>query len=143
MMTGPLRVCRTALLPLLIAVGCRTSTSAFPQGSYVTTVRSEELASVTGSHAVQTTEAEYELRLADGGAFEVRTGDSSVVRGRYTVAGDTVTFTDESGPYACVGHDQGIFTWRAQGDTLVLSAVRKDNCPARALIMTIRPLRQK
>ena len=143
MMTTAQWVRRTALLPLLVGVGCRTSTSAFPQGSYVTTVGSEELASVTGSRATQAATAEWELRLGDGGAFEILTGDSSVVRGRYAVARDTVTFTDESGPYACVGHDQGIFTWRAQGDSLVLNAVRNDNCPARALVMTIRPLRRK
>ena len=141
MQTTILQAC-SAVLPLLVAAACGTSTRTLPRGTYMTTVQREELAPALGEHAAQATTAEWELRLTDEGAFEVRTGNATVVHGRFAVAGDTVTFTDASGSAACAGHGPGVFTWRAESDGLVLKQV-EDDCPARALILTIHPLRRR
>lgn len=77
------------------------------------------------------------LSLTTGGRYSVSQGGASAVEGTYRIEGDTVTFTDESGPYACAAAKPpgGTYSWKIEETALTLRRL-SDACAERAADLT-------
>ncbi len=90
------------------------------------------------------TSADYSMRIAAdlgyeaAGAPNVMTID---VRGKLSVEGCTVRFTDSEGTYACPSDEVGTYTFEVREGTLRFTLV-KDECEGRRLAVTRAPLKR-
>jgi hypothetical protein len=67
-------------------------------------------------------------------AYTVARNGAVVVRGSYTVAGNKVTLSHESGPLACA--DAGKYSWKRVGKQLTLKKLSETaRCTGRSLIL--------
>jgi len=88
----------------------------------------------------------WRLGIEEDGTFQAeRTDVGIVVEGAWTVDGDQISFTDESGLLSCgnaaaapiIDDDMatGTYTWARSGKTLTFSQV-DDACPGRIILLT-------
>lgn len=72
------------------------------------------------------------LRFDGRGGLQVRESERVLVSGRYVVAGDRITLTDESGPMACADkQSRGVYRWTLTQGTLTFVVV-DDPCEGRS-----------
>lgn len=78
------------------------------------------------------TDVPYSLSFDGKGQFHVDKGQTSQVKGSYTVKADELRLTDVSGPWACTKSTEqtGIYRFRLEGGALMLSVV-SDKCADR------------
>jgi hypothetical protein len=78
----------------------------------------------------------WKLRFSAGGAYVISKAGKSLVVGKATFKGATVTFHDMSGPASCIGMEAiGSYTWAITGSKLRLNAVREP-CAGRRFVLT-------
>jgi hypothetical protein len=128
-----------------LGLGCRSASGSgaagapgaalTPLGTYRVEMPGE---STTGSPA-----APWALRLADDGRYAVTRGGQLAVEGRFRLAADTIVFSGEVGPQACLNGatSPGTYRWRREARTLTLTPVA-DECPGRRATIAGRPLTQ-
>ena len=132
---------RLSVLLLLLVPACAPATQ--------TTVAPPE-AGFMGNYAVRLEEADLpqQQRSASAGAwtFAFQGGDrfvwrrdaSEVVRGRYELRGNQITFPGpETGSAACSA--TGVYAWQIADDQLTFTRV-SDSCLERIAVLTSRPL---
>lgn len=77
----------------------------------------------------------WKLRFSAGGAYVISKAGQSLVVGKATFKGATVTFHDVSGPASCIGMEAiGSYTWAITGSKLRLKAVREP-CAGRRFVL--------
>lgn len=70
------------------------------------------------------------LHIFSDSSMATNSSGMVLVRSVYTLSGDTLTFKDVDGPYACLGMD-GIYKIKLDNGRLTMSMV-SDNCSGRA-----------
>jgi len=83
-----------------------------------------------GTYAVK--QAPYTVTFEGKGQFHVQQGKTLEVSGTYSVKGDEVQLTDQSGPWACTkaGEQTGTYAWKYESGALTFSKVA-DKCEDR------------
>ena len=77
----------------------------------------------------------WKLRFAASGSYVISKAGQTLVTGKATFNGKTVTFHDSSGPASCVGAQAvGSYTWTLAGRKLRLKPVREP-CAGRRLVL--------
>lgn len=88
----------------------------------------------------------WTLRLAAGGAFRIAHDGKQAVRGRWSVSGTSITFTDTGGPMACRGAvAAGSYRWSffaGEGTRYLRLRVVRDGCAGRRAVLT-QPLARR
>ncbi len=90
------------------------------------------------------TSADYSMRIAPDLAYEAAGAPNVMtidVRGKLSVQGCTVRFTDTEGTYACPADQVGTYTFQVREGTLRFTLV-KDECEGRRLAVTKAPLKR-
>ena len=120
------------LLSSAVWWSCRaTSGSSLAGSTFTTRLTAEEAAQAPRTAGM------WEVSFAEDGGFTVTHDGEGVVQGRYTVEGNRLTFTDESGPLAC---DQpAAYEWSLSGSELTMTRV-EDACEGRAGVLSAHPL---
>lgn len=100
-------------------------------GTYATQLSGMPNASLNGA---------WTLRLAGGGAYRISHDAEQAVRGRFSVSGPTITFTDTGGPLSCRGAvASGSYRWSffaGDGTTYLRLRVVRDGCAGRRTVLT-------
>jgi hypothetical protein len=120
-------VCTSFLLALaLLASACSApvgppQAAAFPSGTFTTTIPMEAF---DGDETKAGYVGDWQLILGEDGRYTLVNKGVDIVRGTYTVDGDRVTFTHESGLLVEGGGGQQFnYTWSLDQDKLQLRAV--------------------
>jgi len=77
------------------------------------------------------------IAFGNNGHAMVSVNGRQVVDAPYTVSGNTLTLTEDSGEYAC--HSTGTYTWHATATELHLTKVN-DPCDGRDVVLTAHAL---
>ncbi len=78
----------------------------------------------------------WKLRFAENGSYVISKAGQTLVAGKATFKGATVTFHDASGPASCLGMEAiGSYTWAITGNKLRLKPAREP-CPGRRFVLT-------
>jgi len=78
----------------------------------------------------------WKLHFASGGSYVISKAGQTLVAGKATFKGTTVTFHDVSGPASCIGMQAiGSYTWAITGSKLRLKPVREP-CAGRRFVLT-------
>jgi hypothetical protein len=112
---------RTAAAVLAVAAGVPLA------GSWSATISGAPSAQFNGV---------WKLRFAPNGSYVISKAGRTLVAGKATFNGATVTFHDVSGPASCIGMAAiGSYTWAITGNKLRLKAVREP-CAGRRFVLT-------
>ena len=78
----------------------------------------------------------WKLRFAPNGSYVISKAGKTLVAGKATFKGTTVTFHDVSGPASCIGMQAiGSYTWSITGSKLRLTPAREP-CAGRRFVLT-------
>jgi serine/threonine-protein kinase len=81
----------------------------------------------------------WRIRFLPGGTTQAIWNGVNVVRGKMSMAGTRVTFTDEAGSEACFGPETtGVYRWALQGGRLTFTPL-SDRCRPRRIVLLMRP----
>jgi predicted Ser/Thr protein kinase len=81
----------------------------------------------------------WRMQVSPDGSVRTSWNGILVVRGKASIVGDSVTFTDDSGSMACFGREVlGVYRWELQGGRLTFVLVR-DRCTGRRIVVLMRP----
>ena len=119
--SGPLAfaTCLALAMCAALATVSASPTTGFPTGTYI----------AKGVAASVTFDGNGQLHVIKGGVMEVEAD--------YTVKGDHVQLTDQSGPWACTkaGEQTGTYRWKYANRVLAFSRV-SDRCEERVVSLT-------
>jgi hypothetical protein len=115
-----------------------TATAAgFPNATYTTTIAASDVpASIPADMRGQMVGA-WEIAFGGNGHALVTFNGRQVVDAPYTVSGNQLLLTDDTGDYAC--HSNARYTWHATATELHLIRV-EDSCDGRMVALTAHPL---
>ncbi|HKP74848.1 MAG TPA: hypothetical protein VJT67_04860 [Longimicrobiaceae bacterium] len=147
------RLSMLLLLPLL-AAGCTTTTPAaapapappppmatmgggFPMVTYTVNIADADIPAGASADMRGALVGAWVIAFGNNGHAMVSVNGRSVVDAPYTVSGNTLTLTEDSGEYAC--HSTGTYTWHATATELHLTKVN-DPCDGRAVVLTAHAL---
>ena len=92
-------------------------------------------ATISGAPSAQF-DGVWKLRFTSSGSYVISKAGQTLVAGKATFKGVTVTFHDVSGPASCLGMEAiGSYTWAITGNKLRLKAVREP-CAGRRFVLT-------
>ncbi|HEV7139029.1 MAG TPA: hypothetical protein VGN43_20515 [Steroidobacteraceae bacterium] len=113
-----LATCSAIAMCSALATAPASPATGFPTGTYA-----------AGGHTTLTFDGNGQLHVSKGDVTEV------VVD--YTVSGDEIQLTDESGPWACTKANEkaGTYRWKYRNGVLAFSKVR-DRCVPRVASLT-------
>ena len=113
--------------------------AAFPSGTYTTTIVDGDFPPSAPADMRTSIAGPWEIAFGNGHALATF-GGRQVVDAPYTVSGDELTFTVDSGEYAC--NSTARYRWHATATELHLIKV-DDPCDGRAVVLTAHALVRK
>lgn len=147
------RLSTLLLLPLL-AAACTTATPAaapppapmghdmagmggFPMVTYAVNIADADIPAGAPADMRSALVGPWVIAFGTNGHAMVTMNGRQVVDAPFTVSGNTLTLTEDSGEYAC--HSTGTYTWHATATELHLTRVN-DACDGRVVVLTTHAL---
>ena len=114
-------------------------------GAYSVTLEAADVKDLKGVPAGQFL-GTWTLTFNADETFSVQQNGVEHVRGSFTLVGETLTFLDRSGDYACMDGDTpavGEYRLKRDQKTITLAKVKDEACPGRAAALTLKPYTAK
>lgn len=129
---------RLTLLLLASLAACATmgTAPAGLAGTYTTTIAEGDIPASAPADMRTGMAGAWEMTLDGSGHAVVRYNGRQVVDAPYTMNGSELTFTDDTGEYAC--HSPARYTWNVSGGQLRFTRI-EDSCEGRVLALTAHP----
>jgi hypothetical protein len=106
-------------------------------GDYTITLAETDFATTVADSLRRSTAGAWGIAFHQGNHMAVTHNGREVMQGAYQVNGNQITFSEDTGPYAC--RTPGTYTWQMSNGQVTFTRVQ-DACVGRALILTSRPL---
>jgi len=117
-----------------------TPAAGIPSGTYTTTIADADVPASAPADMRSQIVGAWEIVMDGSGHAMVRFGGRQVVDAPYTVSGNEITFTEDTGEFAC--RSSARYTWQASGGQLRFTKV-EDSCDGRAMVLTAHPLTRR
>ena len=127
---GPGPVITPPAAPMAMAAG-------FPEGSYTVTLAASDVPAGAPDDMRTSLVGNWVIAFGHDGHAMVSVNGRQVVDAPYSVSGNELILTDDTGEYAC--HSNARYTWHSTSTELHLSRV-EDACDGRAVALTAHPL---
>lgn len=117
-----------------------------PAGSYVTTLKAEELPAGWPAELKRMFAGQWTLKINANGNFSTLLNGNVMAEGSYTIENDVVTFQDKSGSAACLdgegNTEEGKYGFELKKKTLTLRETQ-ERCVGRQVVLTTHPLEKQ
>jgi hypothetical protein len=110
---------------------------SFPVATYATTIVDADVPATAPADMRSGLVGRWVIAFGDNGHALASFGGRQVVDAPFTVSGNEITFTADSGEYAC--GTSGRYTWHATATELHLTRI-EDPCDGRAIALTAHAL---
>ena len=116
--------------PMAMATG-------FPMATYTTTMVAADVPAGAPADMASQLVGSWTIAFGDNGHAMVSLNGRQMVDAPFTVSGNVLTLTEDTGEYAC--HSTARYNWHATATELHLSKL-EDACDGRAAVLTAHPL---
>ena len=123
--------------PPMAPMGNMAHADGFPMVAYTTSIVDGDVPAGAPADLRSAIVGGWVIAFGGNGHAMVTFNGRDVVDAPFTVAGNTLTLTEDSGEYAC--HSTGRYTWHATATELHLTKV-EDPCDGRAIVLTAHAL---
>jgi hypothetical protein len=114
-----------------------TVADGFPMVGYTTTIADADVPASASADLRSAIVGPWVIAFGSNGHAMVTYNGRQVVDAPFSVSGNTLTLSDDSGDYAC--HSTGHYSWHATATELHLTKL-DDACDGRAIVLTAHAL---